>query len=344
MMLSPDDFATFFEEAHGCKPFPWQHRLLRHVAGKGAWPNVLDLPTGTGKTAAIDIAVFHLALEAECKAARRAPARIAFVVDRRLVVDDAFARAEKLGVVLAAPQGPVTARVAEQLKKLSGDGPALIARRLRGGIPREDDWARTPSQPTVLCSTVDQIGSRLLFRGYGVTERMASVHAGLLGHDTLFLLDEVHLSVPFAETLLALRERWRHFWPNDLPDRWGVVRLSATPGMQRDTDRAFTLEPGGEDDHDARLAPRLHASKPASCKLVAVSGRDEDRKRSSFAARCAEAAAAFLKPEALAAPGAARTLGVIVNRVATAREVAANLKADVGEAADIRLRTGRMRP
>ena len=44
---------------------------------------MLDLPTGSGKTAAIDIAVFHVALEADSLEARRAPVRIAFVVDRR---------------------------------------------------------------------------------------------------------------------------------------------------------------------------------------------------------------------------------------------------------------------
>jgi CRISPR-associated endonuclease/helicase Cas3 len=50
---------------------------------------VLDLPTGSGKTAAIDIAIFHLALEAGRGEERHPPVRIAFVVDRRLVVDDA---------------------------------------------------------------------------------------------------------------------------------------------------------------------------------------------------------------------------------------------------------------
>ncbi len=105
-MLTPDDFAAFFDEVHGHKPFPWQERLLRRVAkSDGEWPSVLDLPTGSGKTAAIDIAVFHLALDADRGPERRAPVRIAFVVDRRLVVDDAFARADKLAKALTSAQG-----------------------------------------------------------------------------------------------------------------------------------------------------------------------------------------------------------------------------------------------
>ena len=72
-MLTADDFSTFFQEVHGYPPFPWQKRLLAQVAAKGEWPHTLDLPTGSGKTAAIDIALFHLALEADRFAERRAP-------------------------------------------------------------------------------------------------------------------------------------------------------------------------------------------------------------------------------------------------------------------------------
>jgi hypothetical protein len=55
------------------------------VATNG-WPEALDLPTASGKTAATDIALFHLALGADKGPDRKAPVRIAFVVDRRLVV------------------------------------------------------------------------------------------------------------------------------------------------------------------------------------------------------------------------------------------------------------------
>ena len=327
MMLSADDFPAFFREVHGHEPFPWQKRLLEHVATNGGWPSVLDLPTGSGKTAAIDIAVFHLALEADRGATRHAPVRIAFVVDRRLVVDDAFTRAKKLQDALVAPCGPVTGRVADALKTLSGDGPPLIARRLRGGIPREDDWARTPSQPTVLCSTVDQIGSRLLFRGYGVSHSMKPVHAGLIGSDCLILLDEAHLAEPFRQTLdwvqMYKGVNWRE--ANNANAPWGSALLTATPG-EKPPD-AFSLD--DEDKSNQILKKRLGASKRAKFKEVA-----DDQRITVLVEEVQKASQKHVK-----------VIGAVVNRVARARSVFRQLQEQFSpEEAECLLLIGPARP
>jgi len=331
-MLSADDFSDFFEEVYGHDPFPWQKRLLRQVAAKGEWPAVLDLPTGSGKTAAIDIAVFHLALESGRPQGRRAPVRIAFVVDRRLVVDDALERAEKLVEALANPQGLVTKRVAERLRTLSGDdGPPLLARRLRGGIPREDDWARTPSQPTVLCSTVDQIGSRLLFRGYGVTNSMKPVHAGLIGSDCLILLDEAHLAEPFQQTLgwvsIYKGDNWRE---SDVNAPWDTALLTATPGGR--TEDVFPLDEN--DKVHPVLKRRLEACKPAILIPPAKSGKDEgegskDDAGADYEKDVEQRAQALLRQVAKALEdfrdgknGVSKpAIGVVANRVARARRL-----------------------
>jgi CRISPR-associated endonuclease/helicase Cas3 len=341
-MLSTDDFPAFFEEVHHCAPFPWQKRLLVQVAATSEWPSVLDLPTGSGKTAAIDIGVFHLALEAEHLQKRRAAVRIAFVVDRRLVVDDAYERARKLAAALADPvDGSVMARVARNLRLLSGDGPPLIARRLRGGIPREDDWARTPSQPTILCSTVDQVGSRILFRGYGVSDSMKPVHAGLIGADCLILLDEAHLAEPFRQTLSWVRlyrgPSWRE---SEAAAPWGVAFLTATPG-ETATD-AFSL--GDEDRAHPVLKRRLDASKPARLVPPAKAGRKEGEAQSDTdddetggddkdlqrrVAPIVEQVRRALDHCKKSGVGvAAPAIGVVVNRVARARAVFERLQKD----------------
>ena len=317
-MLTAADFAPIFQAIHGVPPFPWQARLARTVAETGAWPAALDLPTGSGKTAALDVALFHLALQAHKGADRAAPVRIAFVVDRRIIVDAAFERAEKIAKALeAATDGPL-GRMAAALRLLSGGGPPLVVQALRGGLPRERDWARTPAQPTVLCSTVDQVGSRLLFRGYGVSDSMKPVHAGLLGADCLLLLDEAHLAAPFAQTL-AWMDRYRRLpWTQTAPAPWRVVTLTATPRGDGEGAPAFGLE--DDDRADKTLSKRLEAKKPATLRLVPTE-----------ALTPAHATALAHEAKTLWDRDKPRTLAVVVNRVALARAVFADLRTAVGD-------------
>lgn len=322
--LQAEDFAAVFQAVHGVPPFPWQRRLAEHLALGKPWPDTLDLPTGSGKTATLDIALFHLALEAD-REARTAPLRIVFVVDRRIVVDAAADRAEKIAKALAAANGKdALARMAARLRHLAGaDAPPVIVRRLRGGLPREEDWARSPAQPTILCSTVDQVGSRLLFRGYGVSDSMKPIHAGLLGSDALLLLDEAHLATPFAQTLRRIAAYRAPPWCEGPVAPWRFVSLSATPG---EGGGSFGLL--AEDRADPVLGPRLAAAKPARLRLV-----DHVDPAAPFVAAVEEVLAA----------DTARRIGVVVNRVALARAIHQSLVAQRGETATVLLLTGRMR-
>jgi CRISPR-associated endonuclease/helicase Cas3 len=330
-MLDIADFSPFFREVHGVDPFPWQRTLLERVAKTGGWPGVLELPTGCGKTAAIDIALFHLALDASKGEARRAAVRIAFVVDRRLVVDDAYARAHKLQDALTNPRGAITARVATELRVLSLDGPPLIARRMRGGIPREEDWARTPSQPTVLCSTVDQVGSRLLFRGYGVSDSMKPVHAGLIGADCLILLDEAHLAEPFRQTLdWTATYRNRNCRESDYAAPFGMSLLTATPGVAARDHFALDSNEHEKDTDHPILKRRLEVSKPVRL----IQADDQTERQEKFVYEVGEALEA-----------GARAISVVLNRVARARMVFKMLRGrlEPGQA-DVLLLIGPARP
>ncbi|HEY3721354.1 MAG TPA: type I-U CRISPR-associated helicase/endonuclease Cas3, partial [Roseiarcus sp.] len=219
-------------------------------------------------------------------------------------------------------------RVAMALRRLAGDDqPPLIARALRGGAPREDDWADTPVQPTILCSTVDQVGSRLLFRGYGVSDRMKPVHAGLLGSDCLILLDEAHLSNPFRQTLTAI-ERLRR--PDDAP--FGFAVLTATPTVNAGP--LFALS--AQDEAHPVLSARIAASKPA--RLVEIAGKqgvDTESRRADAIAAEAMSVLTVLRSR-IANPA----VGVVLNRVARARAVFERLCDELAEAAEVMLVIG----
>ncbi len=329
-------FPSFFRSLWSCDPFPWQ-RLLAERLAEGKWPRVLDLPTASGKTACMDAAIYALAAQADRLVwERTAPRRIWFVVDRRIVVDEAFERAEQIaGKLLAAKDGPLK-EVADRLRAISGTEKPLAVARLRGGVLRDDGWARLPSQPAVITSTVDQLGSRLLFRGYGHSARTASIFAGLAAHDSLILLDEAHLSVPFMQTLEAV-ERFRGEDWAEAPIRtpFAFCMLSATPPKGIAPEDIF---PGPERDaaldHPV-LRTRMQAAKPA--ELVEVKARKTDGNDPLVEEAVARAGDFAVKQ------GIGR-VAVVVNRVATAQAIERKLREAASEQADVVLLTGRLRP
>jgi CRISPR-associated endonuclease/helicase Cas3 len=264
MTLTATQFPDFYRAVNGFTPFPWQTRLVETVTAHGGlWPSVLDLPTSSGKTSALDVAVFLLAMQAgESVHDRTAALRTFFVVDRRIVVDEAADKARNMARLLntadGAPAAPARLQaVTRQLRKVEPDQPdplspddiaiikdvaarlrqyggdkALHVSVLRGGMYRDGSWAESPTQPTICLSTVDQVGSRLLFRGYGVSPYQRAVHAGLVGNDALILLDEAHLSRPFLETLKAVEFYRSNSWAEcEVKTPFQVVVMSATAGV-----------------------------------------------------------------------------------------------------------------
>ncbi len=317
-MLTADDFADFFRDAHDCEPFPWQRRLTAEVLDQRAWPKVIDLPTGTGKTAVLDTAVFAMAARPEIF-----PRRIVFVVDRRIVVDQVYERARRIRERLETGKTRILSKVGDRLRELSG-GELLGVVALRGGIPIDNEWTHRPDQPWVMVSTVDQFGSRLLFRGYGVSPIMRPIHAGLAGNDCLVILDEVHLSVPFAETLSSVAE----LKSGQLPRRFCVVEMSATPNDVKA--KRFKLNEVEDLDGCEELRRRVRAPKRA--ELVSVRNPD------ALPAQVVKTVRSMRK---LGPEESIRSVGIVVNRVRTARETHQTLE-KAGYSAH--LITGRMRP
>ena len=259
--LTIADFSAYFRSVHGFEPFPWQVRLTDTVLEDGRWPEVIDLPTGSGKTAAIDTAVFTLAAQPD-----RFPRRVVFVIDRRIIVDQVCKRARVIERAISRAQSGLLLRIRERFLAIT-DGAPLGVAALRGGVPIDNEWTHRPDQPWVVVSTVDQFGSRLLFRGYGVSPGMRPIHAGLAGNDCLVILDEVHLSRPFAETLRAVT----HLDRGTLPRPIQVVEMSATPKNKEA--QPFTIL---DTDLQASEVLRKRVTAVKHGRLVPIPGRSAE--------------------------------------------------------------------
>jgi len=236
----------------GETPFPWQRALLITFIN-GPLPTALDIPTGLGKTSVMAIWLVARA------AGARVPRRLFYIVDRRAVVDQATEVALSLRDFVEADS---------KTKAALGLSGTLPISTLRGQHVDNRQWLESPSSPAIVVGTIDMVGSRLLFEGYGITRKMRPYHAGLIGADSLVVLDEAHLVPPFEKLLQAVSLSDSDLRPKD------VQRQTIVPGVQlltlsatgRGGEGAFKLgehdyEPGTV-THRRLVAAKLLTFKP----------------------------------------------------------------------------------
>ena len=314
-------------------PFPWQSRLAKQVAARERWPFEIGVPTGLGKTAGLDIAVWWLASQADRAPRRRtAPTRIWWVVNRRLLVDSTAEHAKSLADALRNPElaglagrdQEVVGTVGERLRSLAADPDAdpLEVIRLRGGIASHTPI--DPSQPAVLLCTLPMYGSRLLFRGYGSSQRLRTVDAAMAGTDSLVLLDEAHLAPHLRALLFALAE-CNPGAESILGEVRSRARMSALTATGDSSDeRRFNLD--DQDEGHPTVRKRLDAEKPLELRTGT----------GDIGRRLAKATVRVIRE----APAPAACL-VFANTPKTAREAFGSLRKQMGEAkAEMLLLTG----
>jgi CRISPR-associated endonuclease/helicase Cas3 len=293
--------------------FRWQWRLYERFATSD-WPHQVDLPTGLGKTSVMAFWVLALgrALEAG-PSSPSIPRRLAYVVDRRVVVDQATEEAEtivaRLEDALSAGTSHSLYSVAMRIQKAGCDDRVLALSALRGQRTLDTTWRLDPSRPAIIIGTVDMIGSRLLFSAYGrVGPWGRSYEAGLLAQDCLVVLDEAHLSQPFDDTLDALES---HVARRPVIRPLVAIRMGATtrpcpPGRWR-----FSLD---QHDREPRVMVRLAAAKRIEL------ARPEESAAADLARWAVETARAG------SVQGGGPAIGLVLNTVRAARDAHGELR------------------
>lgn len=350
-------FAAFYAAVHkGYRPYPWQVALAERLAGEqrsadatAVPPLTIAVPTGSGKTSVIDALVWALAAQADRAPSKRTVGvRIVWAIDRRLLVDEVAKQADGLARLLKtafADDSHELHDVAVRLESLKGlsspaDGPEpafhgvpLVVSRWRGGVAIPSP-AQHPMQVEIITSTVAQIGSRMLFRGYGLGAGSLPVGAALAACDTTVCVDEAHLVAPFAETVAAIGAR-RQRTGDTLAPATRLISLSATPAPAEsaaddDTPAADRVELTDEDV--TALGARLTGPKWA--RLVPEPGTSDKEQEAALVAAIDEHLDA-----------GRTTIACVVNSVRTARAVFDRVrKAHPSPDADVMLLIGPQRP
>lgn len=184
--------------AHGERtPYPYQERL----ACDSGWPELLDIPTGMGKTAAVTMAWLYK--RGWRKGGRNAaideatPRRLVWCLPMRVLVEQTQNNIccwlQNLNILGDAGQGKVSVHL------------------LMGGEQDLKTWAEHPEEDMVLIGTQDMLLSRALMRGYGMSRFQWPIHFALLHNDCLWAFDEVQLMGAGLATSAQLEAFRREF-------------------------------------------------------------------------------------------------------------------------------------
>ena len=250
-------FDSFFHTATGFNAFDYQRRLALNP-----WPELVNVPTGLGKTAAIVLAWLY---KRRVAGDPHTPRRLVYCLPMRTLVEQ-------------------TADVASDLLRRSGllgvPGEGNVSVHvLMGGSEsvRRATWAEHPEEEAILVGTQDQLLSRALMRGYGMSRYQWPMHFALLHNDALWVFDEVQLMGPGLATTAQL-EAFRRSHTLAKPSRsvWVSATLARswieTIDLRPFADGFTSLELSAEDLEEPAVRQRVDAPKQLEQAITRLDG------------------------------------------------------------------------
>jgi len=301
-----ESFTALFRQATGgCIPHPYQERLA--TEGE-ATPQLLNVPTGLGKTAAAVLAWLWRRRFADEKIRNQTPRRLVYCLPMRVLVEQTFGESvkwlDRLGLLAGiadwtetGPDGLPTneARLRRNsngqgcgyepnsaaacrddwASQNGGQGQHPIAVHLLMGGEQRTDWALWPERDAILIGTQDMLLSRALNRGYGMSRYRWPMHFGLLSSDCQWVFDEVQLMGSGLLTTAQLDAFGQRLWSRAKPCNF--MWMSATLGEHflntRDR-RDWEMTVGAPlelsvKEHDPNLFPGI-ATRLQAAKAVNV--------------------------------------------------------------------------
>lgn len=249
---------AIYQASLGHDPYDYQRAL-----GEQPWPDLLDIPTGLGKTAAVTLAwAFKRGWGSiNQKPCRDTPRRLIWCLPMRVLVEQTHEAVCKwlfdLGVYGEA-----------------GDVNKVAVHVLMGGEDGMRGWASNPEQDQIIIGTQDMLLSRALMRGYGMSRYQWPMDFALLHNDCLWVFDEVQL-MGAGLTTSAQLEAFRRDLPLARNSRslWMSATLNKdwlnTVDLRSQLQSLTTLSLGEIDRNNPRVQKRLCASKSLQQSKVA---------------------------------------------------------------------------
>lgn len=237
-MIFPDLFET---ATAGNAPFAWQSAL----AMSDDLPQLVRVPTGAGKTEGAVLGWLWRRRFADAATRRATPRRLAYCLPMRVLVEQTVDRCETM------------------IDRLGLTDEVRTHQLMGGAVAKE--WKDRPEDDQILVGTLDQLLSRALMRGYGVSRYQWPVDFALLHNDVLWVYDEVQL---FGEALATSTqlEGFRQTLPRGVgPSASLWMSATVAPEWLETVDHPSPIAARvlglSADDRSGSLAERLAAVK-----------------------------------------------------------------------------------
>ncbi len=246
------NYQDFFGHAYSrgntrVEPYHYQCRLADEP-----WPDLVNVPTGMGKTAAVVLAWLYKRGWRRGDRAEtpnvKTPRRLVWCLPMRVLVEQTETNIrnwlQSLGLLGEAGEGRVSVH------------------QLMGGAEDLKTWAECPEEDMILIGTQDMLLSRALMRGYGMSRYQWPVHFALLHNDSLWVFDEVQLMGAGITTSAQLEAFRRSFTPaRTSHSLWLSATLNkewlATVDMNPETLKSLSID----DEDYQRAGDRLKSVK-----------------------------------------------------------------------------------
>ena len=227
-----DDYINFFKKATGFEPYPYQMKL----AGDKDFPQILNIPTGMGKTNAIILSwIWKVENNQD-----NVPRRLIYCLPMRSIVEQVYNN------------------LTEQLKNLNllsddfEDSDKYHIVKLMAG---EDiiKWDLYPEDKIIIIGTQEMLISRALNRGYGMSKYRWPMQFSLLNNDCIWVMDEIQLMGNGLYTTIQLqyfREKYGNF--GNVKSVWmsaTVDKNIETGDFKIDKDRIISLSDADLKNH-----------------------------------------------------------------------------------------------
>lgn len=243
-MDEPTTFGELFERATGGQlPYPYQQRL----ADQGL-PELLEVPTGCGKTAAVVLA---------------------WLWRRRCHPDPAIRDSTPRRLVYVLPQRSLVEQVAREVNRWLESLPIaddLSCWVLMGGAGRSNGaWRIHPERDAIIVATQDMALSAALNRRYGETRWSWPIDFGLLNNDCAYVFDEIQLMGPGLPTSRQL-DGLRHALGTavDSTSTWMSATVDDAQLATVDRPEVASRATLGDADRTGSIALRLNATRQIS--------------------------------------------------------------------------------